>query len=366
MLRRRHPPGLAAAAVETLELRERAKAKFSRADSMFFTREGLEQSSGETIARWRASRFPKDATVLDLCCGIGGDSTQLGFRGPVLSFDLNPDAVRCAAANAEVYGVAGSVSVACADVTRLNITGDAAFFDPSRRSGGRRVRRGEDYSPPLSFIHDIRRRIPDLGVKAAPSLADEEIESLDAEVTFMSDSGECKEAALWFGALANGGGRSAVILPIGVELHQDPSTPRPNMSEPRDWLFEPDPAVIRAHLIPEVAAKVNGSLLDSQIAYLTADSAESTPFGYWYRIMEWLPFNLNRIRERLRVLDAKLEAVKRRGVPMEPEEMTRRLKSNGIRPVVLVFTRVQNAMTAIICEPRMSANPLRATPKPRD
>src|SRR5688572_20691936 len=115
-LRKRYPHDHIAAAVEILELRERAKTKFSRADSMFFTREGLEQSSGESIAAWRASRFPKDAIILDLCCGIGGDSAHLGFRGPVLSFDVNPVAVHCTAANSQVYGVADSVSLACADV----------------------------------------------------------------------------------------------------------------------------------------------------------------------------------------------------------------------------------------------------------
>src|SRR5439155_3197895 len=48
-LRLRHAADLASAAVELLELRARAAAKFSRADRMFFTAEGLEQSSGEIV-----------------------------------------------------------------------------------------------------------------------------------------------------------------------------------------------------------------------------------------------------------------------------------------------------------------------------
>src|SRR5437660_870865 len=49
-LRRRYAPDLAAAAVELLKLRDRAAAKFTIADRMLFTPEGLEQSSSERIA----------------------------------------------------------------------------------------------------------------------------------------------------------------------------------------------------------------------------------------------------------------------------------------------------------------------------
>src|SRR5689334_1647968 len=57
-LRKRISVAKASAAVELLELRRRAHAKFADAASLFFTAEGLEQSTGEAIARYRASRFP--------------------------------------------------------------------------------------------------------------------------------------------------------------------------------------------------------------------------------------------------------------------------------------------------------------------
>ena len=320
---------------------------------MFFTAEGLEQASSESVARWRASRFPKDALTLDLCCGIGGDSAQLGMRGPALAFDRNPAAALCASLNAEAYGVAQSVSAACADVTRLRLSGDAAFFDPSRRAGGRRARSGEEYSPPLSFARRIRERIPDLCIKVSPAIADEELAAYEASISFVSDSGECKEAVMWFGGFRGPGFREAVILPAGVTVTQKPHVSRPTVSDPRAWLFEPDPAVIRAHLIPEAAAEVDGFLIDEQIAYLTADSARPTAFGAWYRILEWMPFNLKRVRERMRALDGKVDAVKRRGVPMEPEEITRKLKLTGQRPLTLVLTRAAGKITAILCESRL-------------
>src|SRR5579862_5428572 len=77
-LRRKWPAEMGAAAVEQLQLRERAAVKFKHAQAMLFTRQGLEQASGDAAAHWRAARFPQGATVLDLCCGIGGDAVALG------------------------------------------------------------------------------------------------------------------------------------------------------------------------------------------------------------------------------------------------------------------------------------------------
>src|SRR3954452_3693669 len=73
-LRKRHPAPLAKAALETVLLRVRARAKFAAADRLYFTREALEQASGEVVARHRAGRFAAFGTVADLCCGVGGDS----------------------------------------------------------------------------------------------------------------------------------------------------------------------------------------------------------------------------------------------------------------------------------------------------
>ena len=89
-LRRQYEPAQVAAALEQAELRRRARAKFSDADRMLFTREGLEQASGERAARWRARRYGPWPLVADLCCGIGGDSGALSAEHAVVAVDRNP------------------------------------------------------------------------------------------------------------------------------------------------------------------------------------------------------------------------------------------------------------------------------------
>src|ERR1700744_5384114 len=82
-LRREYPAALVAAAIAQHELRLAARAKFSRASQMLFTRAGYEQSSSEMIAGPRAARLADavggmgGANIADLCCGIGGDLAAL-------------------------------------------------------------------------------------------------------------------------------------------------------------------------------------------------------------------------------------------------------------------------------------------------
>src|SRR6267142_2205170 len=68
--------------VEQIELRRRAREKFSLADAMFFTRKGLEQATDEQLSAYKAARFRADDSIADLCSGIGGDLISLAVRGP--------------------------------------------------------------------------------------------------------------------------------------------------------------------------------------------------------------------------------------------------------------------------------------------
>src|SRR6516225_4732620 len=139
-LRAAYPVELVVDALAQHELRLRARAKFSRALDMFFTRPGLEQASAEVIARHRNARYAGAALVADLCCGIGGDLVALAEGRAVLAVDRDPLHLRMARANAAVYEVAAGVTAALADVREAALRGvNGVFIDPSRRAGGRRL-----------------------------------------------------------------------------------------------------------------------------------------------------------------------------------------------------------------------------------
>ena len=354
-LRASYGPELGAAALETLRLRRRARAKFSRADSMFWTREALEQASGEAVARHRAARFAGLDTVWDVCCSAGGDTIGLLSAGlRVTGLDFDPLRLRMAQLNCEAYGVAGAARWERADAVAWQPpTGAAVFFDPARRRnrGGSssRVFRPDAYQPPLSLIDAWLSSVEALAVKIAPG-ADYEALPYDCEVELISAGGEVKEACLWFGRLRRYHRSATVLLPDAAHSLHGGSIVAPPPVEPLGWLYEPDGAVIRAHLVADLARQLGASLIDSRIAYLTADRLITTPFARAWRIVETMPFNLKRLRSRLHELDVGRVVVKKRGSPIDPQELERRLRLDGQRELTVFVTRVLGKPSVILAQ----------------
>jgi hypothetical protein len=401
-LRRLATPARAAAAYEIAVLRRRAAAKFGAAERLYFTREALEQASGERIAAYRAGRYQSYGTIADLCCGVGGDTLALAGVADVIAVDRDPLRLAMAAANARVLGLADRISFVEADLQQAP-TPDAAaiFFDPARRHDGRRVFALSDYQPPVTLARRWRERVPAIGIKVAPGVTDEDIAALDdpaLEVEFISVDGELKEALLWHGPLATPGRRATLLVRDGRRTMDDgrwttddgrrttddqrrtTNDERPTTNDqrrttndnidrncefsilnsqfstsaplapPLSYLYEPDPAVIRAHVIGQLAEQLGAAQIDREIAYLTADSVMKTPFARCWRVIEWLPWNLKRLRVRLRALDVGAVTVKKRGSPLDTDTLARQLSGEGSRALVVVLTRVAEQPAALICE----------------
>jgi hypothetical protein len=337
-------PDLGPPALEQALLRQRALAKHPRGDELWWTGPALEQASSHDLADWRARRF--DRPVLDLCCSVGGD--LLAMPAGSVGVDLDEARLLLARANAEVLGRA--VSLVRADVTVLPLPPAAdVFVDPARRAGGKRVFDPRAYAPALPLVLAWRERVRALGVKVAPGVDHEALPD-DVEVELVSLRGEVKEAVLWAGALRSGVRRSAVLLPAGDVLRDDP-VPPPAVRPPGAWLLEPDGAVVRAHLVAQVAAAVGGWLVDETIAYVSADEPVATPFGRWYEVLEVMPFGLKALRTRLRAYDAGPLVVKKRGTAVEPEVLRKQLALTGSREVTVVLTRAAGRQVAMVVRP---------------
>ncbi|HMP42872.1 MAG TPA: hypothetical protein PKA05_21020 [Roseiflexaceae bacterium] len=115
-------------------------------------------------------------------------------------------------------------------------------------------------------------------------------------------------------------------------------------------LYEPDPAIIRAGLVGTLAQQLGAAQIDAQIAYLTSDDLRPSRMARCWRILEWHPFNLKRLRARLRTFDTGPVTVKKRGSPLDTDTLARRLSGNGQRPLVVVLTRVLDQPAMLICE----------------
>ncbi|MEU9603093.1 SAM-dependent methyltransferase [Streptomyces sp. NPDC048057] len=358
-LRRDHPAALVSAALGQARLRQRAAAKFGAEDAyrMYFTANGVEQATRGPVAAYRAARFAALGvrSVADLCSGIGGDAIALARAGiRVLAVDRDPLTVATVRANAAALGLDDLVEVRCADVAEVDTAGyDAVFVDPARRGGRGRVFDPEAYSPPLSWALDAARCRPHAALKIAPGIPHELVPA-DFSAEWISYEGDVKEAVLWCGAGAPGTVSATLLTGSGA----DPCTlagrglPDPAVRPVGRYLYEPDGAVIRAHLVAEVAAELpGGGLVDETIAYVTADGLRALPYATAYEITDVLPFNLKKLKALLRERGVGVLTVKKRGSAVEPEELRRKVKPQGPNAATVFLTRVAGAPTVLIGRP---------------
>ena len=250
--------------------------------------------------------------------------------------------------NAGAHGVAGRVRGVVADAAAWIPPAEALFMDPSRRRDGRRLLSPGDYLPPLSLprLFAVSEHV---GIKVAPGIPYDCIPS-ECETEFISESGACKEAVLWTGSLRTDAVRRATLLPSGETLTARP-TPTIPVAPPGAYLYEPDRAVIRAHLVDQVAVGIDGWKLDPQVAYLSSDGPTSTPFARRFTITDTFAFSLKRLQGYISAKRIGRLEIKKRRFPVDPDTLRPRLKLAGDRAATVVLTRIRQRPTVLVCRP---------------
>ncbi|MEU8424804.1 methyltransferase domain-containing protein [Micromonospora sp. NPDC048835] len=351
------PPTLAAAALTQAELRHRAVGKFGpAAAAMFLTRPGLEQATRRVVADRRAARLSAAGvhTLADLGCGLGADALAAARAGiRVYGVEADPVTAAMAAANAEAAGLAALFTVECGDATGFDVSGvDGVFCDPARRATGtgRRIFDPRAYSPPWDFVTGLAERVPRTVVKVAPGL-DHALIPAGAEAEWVGVDGDLVEAALWCGDLAEVPRRATLYRQQGSHQLTGSGAAEAPVGPPRRYLYDPDPAVVRAHLLAELATELDATLGDPSIAYLYADRPIRTPYARCLEITDVLPFSLKRLRALLRERRVGRVEILKRGSALTPEQLRRDLRLAGAESASLVLTRVDGAPTVLIGEP---------------
>jgi len=326
-LRKDYSAEQARAALEMAGLRLKAIDKFGAdASTMFFTRDALEQASDPLIRRYRASQIGA-MRVVDACCGIGADSLAMAaLDADVIGLDLDAVRIELARCNATALGVSARFQIGdvCAGLPEAGVV----FFDPGRRDEqGRRIHNIDHYLPPLSTINAWPHQ--QVVVKLSPGADLAQLESYDGRIEFISVNGDLKEAVLW----RDGSPKAlTATLLIGDTTHHwhssaNITTANTPLSEPHSWLVEPDPALLRAGLVQDVAAHFNGSLLDETIAYFTTDHKPESPWLRSWAVLDWMPFNLKHLRTYLREHQVGQVTVKKRGTAVTPRNLDSSVKT---------------------------------------
>lgn len=350
--------GLVAAVLTQAKLRGRAAKKFGEfAKRLLLTEDGLEQATRFPVAALHAKRF-LDAgvkSVADLGCGIGAESLALAAVDlQVTAVELDEVTAACATYNLAPFE---NAKVIQADVTELNLDAfDALFFDPARRELG--TGRGStsrkfdpsQFSPNFDWVVAQAQTNP-TGIKLGPGHPHEAIPE-NCEAQWVSVDGDLVELSLWFGVLARKGvRRSALLLKDGgaVEIKSEnfESEPAP-VRELGRYLYEPDNAVVRSHLVADLASELSLGLISPEIAYLTGDQLIESPWLRSFEIEEEMVFDRKKLKARLRELGIGVLEIKKRGSDVVPETLRKELQLKGKRAATLIITRVGDSHRALI------------------
>ncbi len=348
-LRQEYPAEVVRAALTLAALRTQARPRFTRAESMWFDRTRLEQATQEVVAHHKAQRFAACAgqTVLDLCCGIGADAIAIAGHAKVQAVDMSPLATWYTQRNAEVYGVASNIETLVSPVESVAVAGQFVHLDPDRRTQGQRQVRLEFGSPALPYLQALTKTATGGAIKVSPA-SNFGGKFTDCEIELVSVSGECKEATIWFGTLRQPAPFRATILPQAATIAGDPWEYRPRLAPLGKYLFDPDPAVVRAGLVDCVAESLDLRRLDDAEEYLTGDTLVDSPFVRGFEVLADLTNNTREIRDHFRTSPFGQVEIKCRHMSIDADAIRRKLPLPGNEPGVLLFARVAGKARAIV------------------
>lgn len=383
------PADTRASLLTQVQLRHQATEKLgSQALQLFLTRDGLEQATRQIVAQLHATRFQNlGAThIADLGCGNGLDAlafTEAGMR--VQAWDLDEIAYTAASLNLPAGNQVHLGNVMDIEIADLTADGvDAIFADPARRTGAnkgnQRVTSPQEWSPPLPHVLNWRPQLHHLvgtarlGVKLAPGINYEFLPT-DMQAQWISIGGSLVEASLWTTAETTNStqpihaepGRLATIFPRGQQTPIEffhpgsPGIPPTAISEGgqlKTYLWEADPAVIRAGILHQLAEAGNAEIISAGIAYLTSNTpppAQWQPAVSVFEIITTTKLKPKAVATALKSMRATNVEVKKRGAEISPDQWQRDLlktlklkKTNSENPLVVFATRVKGEHAAII------------------
>lgn len=242
----------------------------------------LEQASGECAATFKAQVIEnvlgtKQFSIADMTGGMGIDTLFLSAFGSRTATYIERNAELChiAAENFKTFcGDAHHIKVVNADSIQYLLNSqdhyDVIFADPARRSAaGKKLVSIADCEPNLlPHIETLMGKCQLLAVKLSPML---DISVALQELKYVTDlyvvgaEGECKEllALLKHNEKAATTGSSTAIHCVSLPRHREPFTftledernATVGYSMPQRYLYEPDPALLKAGAFKSIGVR---------------------------------------------------------------------------------------------------------------
>ncbi|CAB4947505.1 MAG: SAM-dependent methyltransferase [Actinobacteria bacterium] len=375
-LRRAHPdlaPEQCAAALTQASLRGLASERYGIEGTPFLTRDGLEQATRPVIARRRAAILAAGgcARVVDLTAGLGFDASAFVSAGlDVTVVERSPETAALLAANVPaarlILGDATDAGI-LADATESLGPADVVFIDPARRDpSGRRTSDGsraqserdpQRWSPPWSFVASLAR-LHRVCVKTTPGFPPERLPA-GWQGEWTSVAGTATEACLWSWPVFDAPRRAVRFgKPLQsqetefAEFEGTATVGAAHVAGVSAWLHEPDPSIVKAGLLDDLAAALRVGRLDPGSTWLSGDHPVASPFIRSYAVIQTLPSDPKALRRALRERGVGSLTIMGRSTGIEPEALRKRLDLDGPNPATIVLAVSQGRRVTLLVAPR--------------
>ncbi|TLU81516.1 MAG: hypothetical protein FDX21_11905 [Chlorobium sp.] len=344
------------AMAEQLACRQKAVKKLPTLsqNNLLYTPLALEQSSGERTALYKAS-FMSGKRAIDLSGGLGIDTMFLAraFQ-QVVYFERDP--LLCALVEHNLT-VSGITNVAIKNGDSISMLAkypdnsfDWIYVDPARREQGQRSIALEAASPDVVASHDLLlKKAPKVCIKASPALEISGLKKLLPAlhtIVVVSVDRECKEILLLLERAYPSDGPvqvKAVCLNADseeiTEVVGGGEAPRVVGTAVKEYLYEPDPAIIKARLSVVLARDSGLQFVNKSVDYLTADCKIKAFPGRTFRVVECVPYKPKSFRAFLERHAIAGASIQRRDFPLAAEELRKKYRLLESERAFLFFTR---------------------------
>jgi hypothetical protein len=221
------------------------------------------------------------------------------------------------------------------------------------------------HEPGPEALKKLLAACPNAAIKLAPAATFDEPWWNAAELEWISRGRQCRQLVAWFGSLAKHPGkrcatvlRSVKVVDAETTEESAPSVTTTFIGEanlecpvaPRigSYVFEPDAAVLAAKLEGALAQDQNLQTVAWGVAYFTADHLAKHGALSCFEVLEVMPYRLKPLRQWLGARNIGRLEIKKRGVPLDPEQVRRDLKSDGDAEVTILLSCIDGQTTAII------------------
>jgi len=334
-----HPDKPIKEMLSQIKLQKKNLKKIPISKELLFTEQGVQQASSWQLSQYHGAKFDRFNIVADLCCGIGVDLINIARnKQKVFAIDLDADTLTIAEYNCTTQNLK-NIEFILGKAEEFTTPVDAIFIDPDRRLGSTRKIAPEDYSPSFSEILELRRTCKNIAIKLSPATDYKKLKlPEDSTLEFISEDRTLKEILLCMGELATANcKRKAVLLPSNLTLQN--SNIKIIVTEIQKYLFEPDPAIIRAGLVQELGSKLGYNLIDSKLALLTGLKCLNSEFGKLFEVEEIMKFDLKKLHKYIRENEIGELIIKTRGFPESVENFRNKLKLEGKNSIVMFILR---------------------------